>query len=209
MNNPFRGFYYLLFFGVLLLAFVALMRVAYQVPVIFFTRDISAIGRLHPLAGSVSSLGCFVWGASAATCFFTIIVFRSLGFRYGYWFLLCSGLLSFYLMLDDFFLIHEVLAQLYLGVRQTIVVGVLALVVLAYLFLFRKLILTTNFTILIGALIFFALSVAIDQSPLASILKSLIGDWEDFFEDGFKLLGILCWYGYFIDTSRWLLLNQE
>ena len=209
MSNPFRGFYYLLFFGVLLLAIVALMRVVYQIPIIFFTRDISVIGKMHPLAGSVSSLGAFVWGASASTCLFTVFVFRSLGFRYGYAFLLCSGLLSLYLMLDDFFVIHEVLAPHYLGVQQMVFVGVLVLIVIVYLVVFGRLILATNFAMLMVALSFFAISVAIDQSPLVGILKSNIGDWEDFFEDGSKLLGILCWYCYFIDTSRLLLLNQE
>ncbi|MDP1700047.1 MAG: hypothetical protein Q8L53_03675 [Aestuariivirga sp.] len=209
MSNPFRGFYYLLFFGVLLLGVVALMRVAYQVPIIFYTRDISVLSRLHPLAGSVSSLGAFVWGASASTCFFTVFVFRSLGFRYGYVFLLCSGLLSLYLMLDDFFVIHEALAPSYLGVQQMVVVGALVLIVLVYLIVFGRLILASNFVMLLAALSFFALSVVIDQSPLAGVLKSNIGDWEDFIEDGAKLLGILCWYAYFIDTSRWLLLNQE
>jgi hypothetical protein len=209
MSNPFRGFYYIVFFGVLLLVIVAWMRVAYQVPITFYTRDISVIGRLHPFAGSVSSFGAFVWGACASTCFFTVLVFRSLGFRFGYVFLLCSGLLSLYLMLDDFFVIHEVLAPTYLGVQQMVVVGVLVLVVLVYLIVFGRLILATNFAVLMAALSFFALSVAIDQSPLVGILKSKIGDWEDFIEDGSKLLGILCWYGYFIDTSLLLLLNQE
>ena len=167
------------------------------------TRDMAAIANVHPLTGLLSNLGIILWCVSAAVCLFAALLLRRGGSREEFLFLLFAGLLSAYLLLDDFFQFHEVLADRYLGLDEKVVYAALGLGAAAHLVAFRKVILRTRFGLLVLAFAFLATSVAIDE--ITEMLALRLGDWEYFFEDGAKWLGIACWCGYYLDTAQLLL----
>lgn len=183
----------------ILLAAIALSGLFGLMEVNQLTRDVAAIADIHPLSGLLSNLGILLWCASAAICLFARSVRRQgVDGREGARFLLASALLSLYLMFDDLLCIHETLAPDYLGLPEKLVFAVLGVALAAYLVVFRRMILRTNYLFLVLALGLFALSVGID---------SLLATPKYILEDGLKWLGIASWCSYHAQTSRRLLLE--
>jgi hypothetical protein len=108
---------------------------------------------------------------------------------------LWSSIITFILCLDDFFLVHEVLARRYLGIREKLVYLAYAILCAWYLSKFRQVIFGSNWYCFFAAFVFFGLSLFVDlfQSRWPS-------HWRIFFEDGFKLMGIVSWTGYLVRT---------
>lgn len=170
---------------------VGLVKQFYKISIHTMTQDPAALGGIHPLSGFVSILGVLLWCAAAAVCFFAAWTILHSKQGDAFRFLLFSAILSSYLMLDDVFQIHEELASEFLGLNERIVTASLFIALVAHLVTFRRIILRTNFIVLLLALGFFATSVTVDQ----------VWCREYFFEDGAKLLGIACWCSYFAETS--------
>lgn len=189
------------------LLIMAAAIVLFQVSIPTITRDVAAIANIHPLSGVLSNLGILLWCVAASICGFAAIVLRNVDSSDAFWFLLSSSLLSGYLLLDDFFMFHEVLAPRYLGLSEEFVFAALGITVSAYLFVFRWFILKTNFGVLVLALGFLATSAATDV-VLGPWLWRL-GHWTFFFEDGAKWLGIASWCSYYVQTSYKLLLDSR
>lgn len=164
-------------------------------PIGHMTRDMATIGGLHPLAGVVSNLGAFLWCACAAISLFAALCVRSGAVQR---FLFCSAALSAYLLLDDFFMIHEELAPRYLGIDDNVVVGALGLATCAYLLSFWRLIARTRYVVLVLALGLLGASAAMDEL-LWSWVR--IGGLEFLIEDGAKFLGIALWCSYHAGTA--------
>ncbi len=160
----------------------------------FFSRDPMATLQGHPLTGIQSTLGVLVWGGAAAICFFSCLALQRVKLQENLsFFLFWSGVISIVLALDDMFLIHEDLAYRYLSVNEKVVVLVYGCLVAWFAIKFRRNILATDYSLLLLAFVFFGSSVFIDM------LNSK-WSWSIFFEDGFKLLGIVTWSGYLIRT---------
>ena len=162
------------------------------VPFSFFSRDATATFNGHPLTGVQSTIGVLVWWAAAGICFFSYAVLR--GARKDKLlpaFLLWAGAISALLALDDMFLIHEDLAHRYLSLNEKVVFLGYGALTLWWLIRFRRTILDSEYLLLILALTFFGSSIVVDllQHHLSSPSRI-------FFEDGFKLLGIVSWSGY-------------
>jgi hypothetical protein len=66
------------------------------------------------------------------------------------------------------------------------------LLLLAYLWRFRKIVLNSHFVLLVLASLFFGFSVVVDRLP-----QTLIPG-HHLFEDGSKLLGIVSWFAYYL-----------
>jgi hypothetical protein len=96
-------------------------------------------------------------------------------------------------MLDDFFLGHETLQE-YVG-SEKIIYLFYVFSLLGILIVFRDCILESDYIALIIALGFLGLSVSIDI--FQESIELVIGQWRILLEDGFKLLGIVGWFGYF------------
>ena len=167
-----------------------------DVPFSFFSRDPMATFNGHPLTGMQSTLGVLVWCAAAGFCFFSYAVLRDISEDtllppFLFW----AGVISSLLALDDMFLIHEDLAYRYLSLNEKVVFLGYGALMLWWLFRFRKQIFSTEYFLLIVALAFFGGSSIVDlmQSRLSSPFRI-------FFEDGFKLLGIVSWSGYLMGT---------
>jgi len=189
--------------GVTILVATLFGRLVFHESFRTLTRDVTTIAGLHPITGFLSTLGILLWCATASICLFTAMTLINARPRETFWFLLCSALLSTYLLLDDAFLIHEDLGRRYLGLSEKAIFSFLAIAVIVYAVAFRRIISRTNFDILLLALMFLAICVAIDAFFETWLLQ--LDDWEYFIEDGLKWLGITCWCGYYAHTSHQLL----
>ena len=184
---------------------VAVMVSAYvhEIDVSTLTKDVSAIGKIHPLYGFLSSLGILLWCVAAATCAFAAAVLRSNGARNGarkdYPFLAFSAVLTTYLLLDDLFLVHEFLARDYLGLNEGVVYALIGVAAAVYAIHFKDILLQSNLILFLLAVGFLGLSVFIDI-VLDPWLKR-IGHWRFLVEDGAKWVGIVFWCSYYLDTA--------
>jgi len=169
------------------------------------TRDVVAIAGIHPFSGILSNLGILLWCVAASICLFTAVSIRKKASRTVFLFLLASALLSGWLMFDDLFLFHEDLARRYLGLSESVVLLALGVSVFAYLVIFRKTLLRTDYALLIVAFGFFAASILVDAIFGRSLGR--LGHWAYFVEDGLKWLGISSWCIYYIMTAHHFLDN--
>lgn len=178
---------------------VAAARVFLQVKIPDMTRDVAAIGGVHPLSGILSSLGILLWWTSATIWLFVALVQRGDHEAAGTGFHVYSGFLSAFLGLDDLFQIHEYLAPTYLKVPERLVFGLLAIATALYLWRYRRFLQRPDGVLLVVALAFLSGSVAIDAAlePWLWRLK----DWSFFVEDGLKWLGICFWTAFCVVRS--------
>jgi len=193
--------------AILILIAVAIVSILSQISIPTLTRDVTAIANIHPLSGILSTLSILLWCVTASITLFTALILHHFKQSKTFNFLFCSSLLSTYLMLDDAFLFHEVLAFKYFGIDEKIVILTLGVAVFAYLVSFRQIILKTNYSILLLALAFLTISVLTD-GILDPWFWSL-GHWEYFIEDGAKWLGIACWCSYYVHTSYLFVINAH
>lgn len=185
--------------SVLILAAIAIASILTHEDMSVFTRDVASIADIHPLSGFLSSLGILLWCTAASVCLFAAMAARGFIPREKFRFLVSSSLFSAYLMLDDLFLFHEELARMYLGVKEDVIYVIIALAAAAYFIGFRRVILRSDYGILVLAVALLAASVASDV--FLDPLLPHIGHWEYFIEDGAKWLGITSWCSYFVLTS--------
>lgn len=184
----------------LLLALVAVVSFATGIPTRTFTADPLAIAGGHPLWGMLSNIGVLVWCAGATICLFTAVVLQLQdGPSHDVGFLLAAGLLTSLLLVDDLFMVHEWLAQTYLGVGERAFFALEASAVGLFLVTFRRRVLESNVLLLVVAFAFFGLSLAVDTMPHDW------SRWHFLLEDGLKLFGIVTWSGYLGLTAERLL----
>ena len=148
----------------------------------------------HSYYGFVSNLGIMIWSATAAICLFAAVMFAfSLRNRKMAWFALSAGVLTGWLALDDAFMAHEIILPSF-GIPQGAVIAAYASLALIYVAASWRIILESDYWILLiggGAL---AASILIDQAfhSLAPVLV--------YAEDSAKFFGIFCWASFHITT---------
>ena len=180
-----------------ILAAITLSSVYMDIPIYKFMRDPSAITNVSPFIGIISNFGVLLWCTSAAICLFSWIILNHRSYETEFSkFILCSGLMTVLLMIDDFFRLHEYVFPKILGLPEKIVIMGYGTLLLFGLIRFRKCILKTEFLILLVAIGLFGLSLIVDL--FQNDIEQLVGQWRILFEDGFKLLGIVSWLGYFL-----------
>lgn len=173
---------------------------AADVPVAQFTRDPAAVMNGPFYAGALSNVGILMWCAAAAICFFGASLLQGKFERKAESrFLLTSALFTCLLLVDDLFMLHDLVLPEYLQVRERYVILTYGLLMLGYLVGFRRLILRTEWLVLCLAGCFFAGSIVVDKLP-----EDLL-PMHHVFEDGFKFLGIVTWMLYLGRTTRSLL----
>lgn len=165
----------------------------YSIPISFFTRDPAAIFKSHPFVGIISNIGILFWCATASICFFSFFIIAKQKRKETAWFLLFSGLLTTVLLLDDLLMFHEYIFPEHLHIPQKAVyVGYLVLTVMFFIRCWKS-ILQTEYVVLFLACSFFGLSTVCDVFlPQQGMLI--------FFEEAFKLFGIVTWTIFFIRT---------
>lgn len=159
----------------------------------YFTRDPASTTKQTPFLGILSNLSVILWGMAAAIAFTSSLQMRSrLEMQRVAQFFLYLSILSLILMLDDLLQIHETLAPDYLGVNEKLVLITYAIYLAGVLFIHRKDIRETQFSILFISLFFFVASVVAEKNDVP---------WPYLFEDGLKFLGIGFWLLYFASTA--------
>ncbi len=178
------------------LLIVVVINLMTGIKVSYFTRDPSQIIGAPIYYGMFSNLGILFWCAAASICFFTAaLLHRSPSQKQHYGFLLCSGGLTTFLMLDDLFLFHEIVFPVYLHIPDLAVYAGYGIGIALFLAVFRKLILQTPYLLLGLAFFFFAISIVIEIPDIPFYGQHLV-------EDGCKLFGIVSWATYFIHFCR-------
>ncbi len=190
--------------ALLLLLAVAFVSKKTGIPIYNFMVDPFTIVNRHPTFGIVSYFGVLVLGTAATICYFC----RRILLRYGNnpksaVFLLLAGIFTTTLMLDDLFLGHETLAKFIRS--EKIIFFLYGCWLLVILLGFRNLIMESDYLILLIALAFFGLSISIDI--FEESVEQYVGQWRVFFEDGFKTLGFVGWFGYFARYCYFQIIN--
>jgi hypothetical protein len=167
------------------------------VPFSDLSRDPSEILKSPFYLGALSHLGILVWCSSAAICLFAA-AFPVRDSRWGEQgrFLLVSGVLTAWLVVDDLLTLHEVALPNLLSVRQRYVFAAYAVAVALYLVRFRRVLLDTDYPLLIVAFVFFGVSVLSDAVQARFPLPG-----HHYVEDCSKMLGIVAWTVYFARTA--------
>jgi hypothetical protein len=153
--------------------------------------------------GLFSNLGVLLWCASAAVCLFGgWLLMRAPGRREVAWFLVCAGLLTGFLQVDDLYLLHEEVLPDHCHVPQMLVFAGYDLLFLSFLVGFRRVLHTTDHLLLFLAFGFLGLSAFIDLfvTPEEFFIAGTVPG-RHLVEDGFKLLGVVTWAAFFIRTS--------
>jgi hypothetical protein len=189
--SPVLGLSYLLLLA--LLASVAAISEYFHVPVSKFTRDPTQILNGHPFTGILSNIGILFWCSTAAICFFSAAIQWKSKRSESLKFLLFSGMISLLLLLDDLFLLHEIIFPKYLFLTETTVYLVYIFIIIIYLVKFKHDILKADYMLLYFALGFFSLSIFSDVFLMEENYIFLL-------EDGFKLFGIVSWFLFFVRT---------
>jgi len=184
----------------LILLAVIFVAAVFEVRPGTMTRDIAALAGVHPLAGVLSNLGMLLWCAATTVCFFGAWILRARGSHKDARFLAWSGVLTGYLLLDDLFLLHELLLPDYVGLPEKAVYLAIFIGTGAYAFAFWRDIRQTPYLLLLLAVGFLSVSVSADV-----ILGRFIAEpeyWGPLLEDGPKWIGIAYWCGYYVATAR-------
>lgn len=169
------------------------------------SRDIAVIHDVHPLTGVLSMLGIMLWCAAAAASLVACLAARDAPWRTRLFFA-SSAALSAWLMLDDAFMIHEMIAPVHLHVGERWVLLGLGLACAAWLAGFWRLILATPWGMLALAFVFLGASLAADLLVLPLLSASESTGY--LVEDGAKWLGIVCWFTYHLRTAVALLRGE-
>lgn len=158
------------------------------------TRDPNAISGYPVHTGFLSNVGVMFWAGTAAICIFSFVVLRGQGIRGdATWYLLVGGLITTVLLIDDLFMMHEAVYPRHFGTTDRDAYLAYGLMVVGYLFWFRRTVLRTNFLFLVLAFAGFAISVMLDITEWVDLST------DDLFlaEDGSKFFGIASWGVYF------------
>ena len=164
-----------------ILALVLLLVEASGVNAWLLTRDPAQALEAPAWTGALSILGVMGWAFAAAACLTAGVVLRSVEpgterVR----FLLATGAIVLYLGIDDALLLHENLFPYRLHVPQKLVLGLTAVVILAYVVRFRRQLLAGD-----------TLTVALAASGLTTSVLADVAEvptWP--LEDAAKIFGI-------------------
>lgn len=132
--------------------------------------------RLTTEGSFISDIGVILWCVTASVCSFAALLLRNNQEKDVHLFLLYSALLTTYLLLDDFFQIHEHYLDYQLGINEKIVYMALGIAAFTLVIKFRQTILQTNYIVILMGLWFLAISVASDGifEPLELIYSILV-----------------------------------
>lgn len=160
----------------------------------------------NPIVGLLSSVGILFWCSSASLYLFSFTILKNTKntnhSQRSDIALFCKffGFTTLMLLLDDLFLFHEAIFPNLLNISQEVVYTCYLAVIAWGILRFRKTIIKSNFYLLLLAFLWFGLSIIIDLFGFSIIVFYEPLDARTIFEDGFKLLGIVSWFSYCVET---------
>lgn len=185
-----------------ILAILILIKIQDRVPIYYLTLDPIAVGNNPFYTGALSNIGILFWCAATTVCWFCFALLIELKQKKRLQlFFLASGALTAFLLFDDLFVLHSIGFPQYLKIPEESIVFIYLLIVIAYLSIFRRMILSTDNISFVFALIFFGLSVLFDKEVFPIPDYWLDNGNNLLLEDGFKILGIVSWFYYFVQLG--------
>ena len=184
--------------AVIPLMVIASLRLSLNIKIPDMTRDVAAIGGIHPLSGFLSSLGILFWWTSSSIWFFSAIIKRQINSDANIKFQIYSGLLSLYLALDDLFQFHEHIAPNHLKLPELVIYLIFLFLISSYVWNFKDILMKNEALLAKISIFFLAGSVFVDIS-LEGFLLWTIKNWSYLIEDGLKWLGIFYWAAFSVE----------
>ena len=172
-------------------------------PLLVFLVEPQSDGSDPWYAGVVSTTGALLWWTAATVSYVTAWIARATGAGHaGFW--LGMAALSTALAFDDLYQGHEYVVPTFLHLSEHVTVTVYAVTLVALIAANRSYVRTLPWRIGLTALIFFAISEAIDYRNEQDEL------WAEmlFLEEGTKLAGIAAWALFFVWGSQSVLLGR-
>jgi hypothetical protein len=183
--------------GIIILVIGAICHLIFKVPFSHYSRDPIQVLEGKPYVGVISNVGILLWTASASILFFSAILGTTLNIpKRLVQFLVYGGVLTSLMLMDDMFLFHDVIFPEYLNISQSFFYISYGIILIIYLYLYKSVLLTTDYILLLAAFGLFAASVAVDE-----FVENVVElPAEYLVEDSFKLLGIISWFAFFTRT---------
>lgn len=133
-------------------------------------------------------MGIIFWSATAGICFFSFLISKN---RKEVLFYLIALIFTTLLLIDDFFMFHDVIFPIF-GINEFLIYIIYAILAVLFVVFLRSTIFLTPFYFLFIALFFLGLSVSFD---VVLHYIELANDY--FYEDTAKFIGIANWWIYF------------
>ena len=166
-------------------------------PIAFYTRDPSSISATDPFFGFLSNVGVILWSSTVAVCLFSCSFLRRLGILKDHVrFFLLFGVLTSMLLFDDLFQFHEEIFPALFHVSKNFVFLIYGVAVVAILARTQRVILRTEYLLLVISFGFFGASMGMH------LISDEIIPLHYLYEDGAKFLGIVAWMGYLVGTAH-------
>lgn len=192
----------LLFLYLPILAILVLIKIQDRVPIYYLTLDPIAVGNNPFYTGALSNIGILFWCAATTVCWFCFALLIELKQKKTFQlFFLASGTLTAFLLFDDLFVLHSIGFPQYLKIPEESIVFIYLFIIIVYLSIFHRMILSTDYIAFGFALIFFALSILFDLEVIPIPDYWLENGNNLLLEDGFKILGIVSWFYYFLQLG--------
>jgi len=170
---------------------VYVTSIKYNIPFKEITGDPALTFKAHPFTGIASNIGVLLWAGACSILIFSYVILKD---KKEHIFLLCSGLITGILLIDDLFMLHDYIFYA-IGLNQYVMYGIYVVIFIAYFGFFKKTILQSpQIILLILAFGFLGSSVLLDITLENDGLQY-------FFEDGLKLLGITSWFLFYTNYS--------
>lgn len=191
-------------FILVILAVPVTLVVITNSPMYIFARDIFALTNSPPIIGFISNMGAFVWCSALSVILFTIFSMSSTDSISKKRFLYFSALITGYLFIDDFFMVHDFWFKR-IGLDSIHAYTGIGVLFIVYISLFFRPIIESNYSLFIASFCFLFISLALDIGENFGFWKDNDWKWYYLFEDGSKWIGICFWAAYFFSTSRRIL----
>ena len=181
--------------GLLLLV---VLRAALDTRFATLTADPVSVAHLPPYAGFLSNLGILFWSAGAAVSLWSFAVtgpgsapaqHRRL--------VLHGGLLTLLLCLDDLFMGHESVGPILTGLGEEVFLAGLAALLVAFIVVHAKLILSGGWEPLAAALVGFLVMMVFDVLEHRVQIPA-----HQLWEEGAKFTGVVCWNWWMMLAAR-------
>ncbi len=147
--------------------------------------------------GLLSNTGIVFWCGAASILFFTAkLSFAQSRPKKRSSFFIVSGLLTLLMLIDDLFLLHDVIFPDYLNIDEKIFYVIYGLSVILIFYFYFQIIMKSDYILLLLAFGLLAITAFVDV--LIAIGIDLPYPYA--IEDGCKFLGIISWFIYFTRT---------
>ncbi len=184
--------------GFIFLAIMGMISVLGNIHFSMLSEDPIQLLNGEPYVGIITRVGIIIWAATFAILLYSSKISSiqkkpkqqtSL--------LIWAGLLTLFLLLDDSFMLHDVIFPEYLNINEKVFFSFYSLSVIALFYFYYKEILNSDYVLLILAFVLLGASALTDMALRFGITIP----YSYAIEDGSKFLGIIAWFSYFTRTS--------